>query len=444
MSTLQRLVATHPAHGVGSGAQAPWLAAMREASLVSFERLDFPTTRLEEWKYTSTRRLSKLEWTHQVEAPQQAEVDRAQALLDAMPLADVEHLLVFLNGRFHAGLSRQGKLPEGCVFSPLAQVLGEGGQGLEQRLGRHLDHESQAFTALNTAFLQDGLFLSLPRGAVVEQPIHVAFVSLAGRGPVVCHPRSLVTLADNARAQLVEMSLGEDEEGVFTNSITEVELGPGAHLGHHLWHMGGAYRVGRVQATLKADSHLSSHSFWLGGDFSRQDVDLTFSAPGASCQVDGLYVLGESQHVDNHTSIHHIEPHCTSRELFKGVLGGQSRGVFNGKVVFHQDAQKSDAQQSNHNLLLSDTAHVDTKPQLEIFADDVRASHGTTVGQLDEQALFYLRSRGIDSETAGQILTGAFVSDVIDAVGHEGLRAKVDTLVRHRLAQILSSAGRDA
>jgi Fe-S cluster assembly protein SufD len=400
---IQALLASH------GGDESGWLGALRAEARGHFETLGFPTTRAEDWKYTSTRSLREAGLVHDTGV---VDVKQVAAAIDGLDLPSGAGRLVLYNGRLVQELSDVEGLPNGVTALPLA--LATEVPGFREHLGSGLNVSTEPFTALNQAFLQDGLYLSLASGVELAEPLVLVHVARGGDKAVLSNPRNLVVLGDNARGALLEVDLGEGT--TCTNTLTEVILGTGAYLEHHRWQLGdaGTHHVGRTEVRQGRDSDYRAHTLSLGKGWVRNDVVVGLDAPGASCNLRGLYLTGAGQHVDNHTTIHHWAAHCTSRELYKGVLSGKSRGVFNGRIVVHRDAQKSDSDQGNHNLLLSEAARVDTKPQLEIFADDVKAAHGTTVGQLDENAVFYMRSRGISKAAAVRILAGAFAREILD------------------------------
>jgi len=291
--------------------------------------------------------------------------------------------------------------------------------------------EQHAFTALNTAFISDGAFIEIGNDVVVEQPIHLLFIS---SGDSISHPRNLIVAGRHARASVVESYVSLRENEYFTNAVTEIVVGEGAHIDHYKLQRESesAFHVGTVQARQERNSQLHSFSFAVGGELARTNVYTSLEGDAATCTLNGLYLTDGTQHIDNQTSIEHIAPNCPSHELYKGVLDGRSHGVFNGKVYVHPEAQKTDGKQSNNNLLLSPNARVDTKPQLEIFADDVKCTHGATVGRLDELAMFYLNSRGIGPETARMLLTYAFAADVIETIELEPLKTELEKIVLAR------------
>lgn len=406
------------------------LTALRERGLARFTESGYPTTRLEDWKYTNLAPLTR----------QTFRLGGADAASAAAPLATRAGLdgaiqLVFVNGHFAADLSTLAALPNGVVVASLADAVHSHGALIEPHLGQHaaFDQADASLAALNTAFIRDGVFIHAPAGAVVETPIHCLFVSLTANGATVTHPRTLIVAGENSRLTVIEQYVGDG--AYWTNAVTEAVVGPGANLAHYRVQREDerAYHIGVVSAAQAADSRFASHAVSLGAGLARNDVTTRLDAPGAACTFDGLYLAHGAQHVDHHTTIDHREPRGTSRELYKGIMDGRATGVFNGKVFVRPQAQQSDAQQMNKNLLLSDDAQIETKPQLEIFADDVKCSHGATIGQLDDNGIFYLRARGIDAPTARQMLIFAFANELVDRIEVAPLRDHLTRELEQRL-----------
>lgn len=401
-------------------AGADWLGTLRERALKSFESSGFPSTRQERWKYTSTKALQQLSFA--VEAGRGLGAsDIAAHTLEA---AAVE--LVFVNGSYRSDLSRA---QEGLEVEVLAfgRALESHGGIMESILGSLATFEGEpdrSFTALNTAFVGDGALVHVRRGQHLEGVIHLLYVQDSAGSPCTSHPRNLIVLEENCEAAVLESFVSVGDKESFTNAVTEVKLGAGARLEHLVWgdESQSSFHVGRTEISLARDASYSATSLWFGGRWTRNDVDVRFEGPGSECVLNGLYIGGGNQHIDNHTSIEHMVPNCQSRQLYKGVLGGSAKAVFNGRVHIHPDAQRTDSAMSNRNLLLTERASVNTKPELEIYADDVKASHGTTVGQLEDQAIFYLRTRGIPQKQAERILTTAFAVDVLSELRTESMR----------------------
>jgi Fe-S cluster assembly protein SufD len=425
-----------------------WVHQIRKAAISGFAELGFPTTQHEEWKYTSVAPI--------VKAPFRPADDEPDGLTkESLSLHTLEQAacvqLVFVNGRYSPALSSLGSLPEGVKAGSLATALSADPAAVEPHLARHAGYHAHPFVALNTAFIQDGAFVSIPGqgGREADPPAVVStFVRRATTGPLrrgsgrprqarkaVSHLWNLILAGDNSQAMIVETYIGLNNVLYVTNVVTEIVAGESAVVAHYKLQRESeeAFHISTVQASLSHSSNFSSHSIDLGGALVRNDVNAVLDGQGIECTLDGLYMVAGRQHVDNHTRIDHVKPHCSSRELYKGVLGGKSKGVFNGKIYVHKDAQKTDAKQTNKNLLLSEDAVINTKPQLEIYADDVKCTHGTTIGQLDQEAIFYLRSRGIDLEAARGLLTYAFASEMIGRIKVEPVRAQLEHLLLARL-----------
>jgi Fe-S cluster assembly protein SufD len=318
----------------------------------------------------------------------------------------------------------------------MGEALAHDGRGLEEHLTRVAGPDQNVFADLNAAFVEDGACVFIEPGRREAAPIHLVFLSTNPAGdPTVSHPRVLVVAGRGSQAQIVESYGGPDGEACFTNAVTEVVVGDGAVLGHTKLQREGlsAFHVATLAATLGRDARFSSHAISLGGALVRNDINVVFDAEGGECVLNGLFMATGTQHVDNHTRIDHAKPHGSSRELYKGILDGRARGVFDGKILVRRGAQKTDAHQTNRNLLLSKEALVDSTPALEILADDVKCKHGSTTGQLDAAALFYLRSRGIGEAAARSLLTYAFASDVVRQIPVEAIRASLDRHLRSQL-----------
>jgi Fe-S cluster assembly protein SufD len=345
--------------------------------------------------------------------------------------------LVFVNGHYNPGISFLAGLPKGVTATRLAKALAAGTPALEQHLARYADSQSSAFTALNTALMQDGGFIEIPKGMVVEKPIYLMYVSTVDGGPTLSSPRTLILAGRESQATIIEGHIGLGEGTYFSNAVTEIVADESAVVEYSKLHQesGAASHVGTVRVEQARASNVTTHSFSFGGALIREDLNVVLNGEGAEAQLNGLYLTTARQRIDHHTTLDHAQPHCASRELYKGVLDGHSAGVFNGRVIVRKDAQKTDSKQSNKNLLLSEDAVINTKPQLEIFADDVKCTHGATIGQVDLEAIFYLRSRGIGISEAHKILTFAFANDVIDRVKFSPLRDRLRDALFQSLAK---------
>ncbi len=412
------------------GRQLPWLKWAREEALASFAATAFPTARQEDWKYTSVTAIERVRFV--ATAPRSNGVTAAQIASLSIPDA---YLLVFVNGRCQPQLSRLDGLPAGVTIASLAEVIERQPERLEALLTRAAQHCASGFAALNAAFMADGAFVHLAPGAALEQPIHLLFI--ATEPNLAIQPRNVFLAEEGSHASVIEHYVAADGLAYLTNALTDIVLGRGARFEHHRLQQESleAYQVAGVNVDQRQASRFTSNSFALGGALARVDINVGLNAEGAECTLNGLYLSGGRQHVDHHTRIDHAQPRGVSRELYKGVLDGTSRAVFNGKVIVHPNAQQSDAQQSNRNLLLSESAEVDTKPQLEIYADDVKCSHGATVGQLDPDQIFYLRCRGVDDAAARALLTFAFADEVISRLSVVPLRKRLQTLLLGRLPE---------
>ena len=406
-----------------------WLHPIRSAAIDRFAELGFPTLDDEEWRFTNVSPLTRVPF----QAATRFDLDAATArkLNDLLFDAGPGSRLVFVNGRYSAALSTPGRLPQGVVAGSLAAALEGTPDQVKPHLARYASFQENAFVALNTAFLRDGAFVSIPKGKVIKEPIHLVFVAIPGAEPTVAHSRSLILAGVNSQATVVESYIGLEEAAYFTNAVTEIVAAENAVLDHYKVQQESrrAFHISTTQVRQDRASNFRSHAITLGGGLVRNDINAFLAAPGGECTLNGLYLAGGKQHVDNHTRIDHAQPHCTSHELYKGILDGQAHGVFNGKIYVHQDAQKTDAKQTNKTLLLSEDAVIDTKPQLEIFADDVKCTHGATIGQLAGEAIFYLRSRGIGRDQARSLLTFAFANDIIGRVKVAPIRARLEEML---------------
>jgi Fe-S cluster assembly protein SufD len=405
--------------GATAGAPA-WLTRLRETAINRFYELDFPTTELEDWRFTDVTPIAETAFRRAGPPPR---VELQSGITDG-PLRACQ--LAFVNGAFAPQVSSVLGLPEGVRACALADLLQVDPAAAEPHLGKVAPAGQNAFLALNGALFRDGAFIHVPRGCVVPEPIHLLFVSAGEGEPSVVFPRVLVVLEEGAEATIVESYVSQGAGVYFTNAATEIVLGPGAVAGHYKLQRESvqAFHVATIAARQAKRSTFASHSIALGGAIARNDIASTL-CEGADCTLNGLYEATGRQLVDHHTTIDHAEPHGTSRQLYKGVMSGHAHGVFNGKVVVRPHAQKTDATQSNKNLLLSADATIDTKPELLIFANDVKCKHGATIGQLDADVLYYLRSRGIGEDAARRLLVHAFSSEILDQIRKDSVRAQL-------------------
>jgi Fe-S cluster assembly protein SufD len=398
------------------GAAAPVaVRTLRLSAITRFETLGFPTTRNEDWHFTSVTPIADARFAPL--AKPSGTVTAAQ--LAPFNFAECDwRTLVFVNGRFNAALSSGGALPDGVRVLPLAQAFDELPMLVEQHLGRIASFDAHTFTALNTAFINDGAVVHVAKDVEVARPIHLLFVSDASATQGTAHPRNLIVLDARAKVTVIESYAGLADGAYFTNAVTEASIADGATLTHLKLQRESAqaFHVGTLDVRQARASHLFSFSFATGAALSRTNIYTALHGEGCGATLNGLYLGDRDQHIDHQTRIEHFEPNCYSRELYKGILDGAAHGVFNGKVYVHPEAQKTDGKQTNNTLLLSEKAQIDTKPQLEIFADDVKCTHGATVGRLDETSLFYMKSRGINARTARELLTYAFAADVLETI----------------------------
>jgi Fe-S cluster assembly protein SufD len=412
------------------GARLPWLRHTRAVAFERFAELGFPTLRDEDWKYTSVATLEKRTFKFVPESFNGVSTDQVGELALA-----ASHLLVFVNGRHAPGLSRLGRLPRGAEVGSLAVAVADHPDRFEALLTRDAEAPVNGFTALNAAFWADGAHIDLAAGCALDEPIHLLFITTDA--DLAVQPRNIIRAGAGSRVEVIEHYVGADNAAYFTNAVTQIQADAGATVVHTKLQQESLHgqHVADIRAEQGQGSRFTSQSFALGGLLSRNDIGTRLDAPGCEATLIGLYMAGGRQHMDHHTRIDHLQPRGTSREFYKGVLDGAARAVFNGRVIVHADAQKTDAQQSNRNLLLSDDAEVDTKPQLEIYADDVKCSHGATVGQLDAEQIYYLRSRGMDDASARALLTFAFAEDVASRVSCVPLRSRLEQLLRGRLPE---------
>ena len=416
-----------------------WLQDLRERAAVRFTALGFPTVRDEEWRFTNPAPITSAEFV-----PADPSIPITPAQLDAFPFGNALHRVVVVNGRFAAELSRLKGLPAGVrVGSLAAHVAGDlqaDSEFVQRYLGQLADVTDRAFAALNTAHVDDGAYVYIPDGVVFRDPIQLLFVSSnAGAAATVSYPRCLIVVGDRSEVRIVETYVGT-ESVYFTNAVTEVSVGEDAILDHYKVQQESvlASHVASMHVHAARNANFSSHSFSLGGKFVRNDALARLDGEGAEVTLNGLYLADGDRLVDNHTLIDHASAHCPSHEIYKGILGGRARAIFNGKIIVQPDAQKTNAKQTNRALLLSNDALINTKPQLEIFADDVKCTHGAAIGQLDDEAIFYLRTRGLTFAEARDMLIHAFAGEVLDRVQIEPLKAAIESELFAQLARDLA------
>jgi Fe-S cluster assembly protein SufD len=430
------LVAARPQSG------PRWLQDLRERGASRFSAMGFPTVRDEEWRFTNISQVTNTQFR-----PADADAPLTDHQLGGLLYADAPYRIVIVNGRFRSELSRTQGLPGGVRAGSLARSINselEAESEIVQRyLGQLADLGARAFDALNTARLDDGAFVYVSDGTILEEPLQVMFVSTGSSGshPTIHHPRFLLVVGNNSHVRLVETHVGTT--GVyFANALTEVFVGENAVVDHYKVQEESrdAFHIASMHVHALRSASFSSHSFTLGGKVVRNDVVSILDGEGAECTLNGLYLADGERLVDNHTTIDHAKAHCPSHEIYRGILGGRARAVFNGKIIVRPDAQKTDAKQTNRALLLSDSASINTKPQLEIFADDVKCTHGAAIGQIDEDAIFYLQTRGLTFNEARDMLIHAFAGEILDRVRIDALKRALETELYTQLAKDLAEA----
>jgi Fe-S cluster assembly protein SufD len=433
--TTRAVAETDPAAegllALAPSAPAPaWLVELRRDGAARFRGTGIPDTRVEAWRFTDLKPLRKREFRWSPEpAALSAEAARAMLLAETGGVR-----LAFVNGVYAPALSG-GRLPdEGAVASSLAAALDEREDPVRGLVGSVANLDRHPFAALNTAFVADGAVIRIPPDTTLEAPIHLLFLTAGDGPPRAAYPRVAIELAHGARARVIEEFVGAPEADTFVAPVTEIVVGENASVDHVKLQREGAKTIhlGTVAARLERNARLTGHSLSVGGRLVRTDVDVLLAGEGSECTLNGLYAVAGRQHVDHHTYVDHASPHTVSRQLYKGVLDGKATGVFNGRVLIREGAQRIDASQTNNNLLLSNEALVNTNPELEIFADDVKARHGATIGQIDEEALFYLRSRGIEHAEARRILIQGFAGEMLERVGIEPLRDALAAYLEER------------
>jgi Fe-S cluster assembly protein SufD len=408
-----------------------WLDQIRKGAIARFTQSGFPTMRDEEWRYTNVSSFQNIPFQFKP-ASSVSQVSPAQI----EPFRFDAHwpTLVLVNGKFVPELSQIGKNHKGLYVGGLNQALISNPKLLQAHLSRYAAQD--AFTALNTAFLHDGVLIYLGEGEEIKEPVHLIFVSASGEPNALIQPRNLIVASPKSKATVIESYVAIGSAPYLTNSVTEILVGEEAKLDYYKIEQEAenAFHIGTIQAELERTASFHSVSLSLGARLSRHNLNVRLHAEGAACDLNGLYLGKDEQHMDHHAFVDHLKPNGRSNQLYKGVLSGESSGVFSGKIFVRKDAQKTDAHQNNKNLLLSDKATVDTRPQLEILADDVKCTHGAAAGQLDEDAIFYLKARGIGPQTARRILCHGFVKEVIDQIKVDAVREELNQVILERFS----------
>ena len=411
----------------------PWLRKLRQDAFAGFCEVGFPTTHDEDWRFTNVSAIAQTAFR----LTRNRRVRLSQQELEPYRVAGVACQLVFVNGHFARELSLLGKLLNGVKVSSLAGEISSNPGAIEPHLGCYLNFRRDAFCALNTAFVEDGAFVHIPRSTLVEEPICLLFVSTADDAPSMSHPRNLIVAEEDSQGTFVEDYVSLGGGAVFSNTVTELVAGDNTVLSHYMIEREHrqAFNISTLRIQQGRSANVVSHSVLLGGALVRNNVHPVLAGEGGECLINGLFIGNGHQHLDNYMLVEHASPRCASRQFYNGILDGHAHGVFHGRIIVHKDAQKTDAKQTNRNLLLSDDAQIDTKPQLEIYADDVKCTHGATIGQIEGDALFYLRSRGIDELSARKLLLFAFASECLDRMKQGPIRKHVEGLINHCLFQ---------
>jgi len=416
--------------------QPSWMTSMRRAGMERFSEVGFPTLHDEDWRFTNVAPIARLPFKPVFQFAPPALTPQAVAgfTFGGLPASR----LVFVNGHYAAELSSLHEQPPGVIVSSLAAALATDSAAIEKHLVRRAPEEDGAFAALNAAFFQDGAFIQVPAGQTVPAPIHLLFIATAEETGSTWHPRNLIVAGEGSRLTVLESYVSTVDAPYFTNAVTDMILGAGAAVEHCKFQdeSPAAFHIAGVRAQLGPGCNFISHSIATGGRLSRNNIRTHLGGEGVECILNGLYLTRGDQLADHHMVVEHAQPHCNSHEYYNGILDGRSKGVFHGRILVRQAAQKTDAKQTNKNLLLSDDATVDTKPQLEIYADDVKCTHGATIGQLNEESIFYLRARGLGAETARHMLIHAFAGEIIERVRYAPAREELDKLVWERLEAI--------
>jgi Fe-S cluster assembly protein SufD len=415
-----------------------WLETLRGDAMARFERVGFPAQKSEAWRHTNISPIVKTQW----------------ALADAGTMSGAAELvarftfgseavaeLVFVNGHYHAELSNLGTLPRGARVMSLAEAVMQEGDWVQKHLGGYASVEANPFVALNTGLIADGAYVHLPAGVTIDQPIHLLLISTGAEKPAASHPRVLVAAEENVKATIVESYVGSEGQTYFTNAVTEIFCGANSHIDHCRLQQEStsAYHVSTMQVDLQRSATFVSHACTIGGKITRNDLNCVMNGEHAYATLNGLVMIGGDQHCDNHTLLRHEKANCPSHELYKHVLDGRASAVFKGQIFVQKDAQKTDSKQTSKTLLLSDEAYMNSQPALEIYADDVKCTHGSTTGPVDEDMVFYLRTRGVGLQAARHLLTYAFAADVTRRIKVEPVRRRIEDYMaaRHGLPQDL-------
>lgn len=421
-----------------SDTQPAWIRSLRRDAFIRFCEVGFPTIKDEDWRFTSVASISGESFSR----PESGRTSLTLEDVQPFMIPGAACVLVFVDGRFRAELSATESLLTGVVAGSLADAIANSPAMLEAHLGRYLNIQRDAFCSLNTALFEDGAYVRIARGTVLEAPVHLLFMSTAAGIPGMAHPRNLLVAESDTQINLVEEHVSLGSGVFFSNVVTELLAAENAVVSHHMIERESrnTLHVSTLRVQQDRNANVSSHSVLIGGALVRNNIHPVLAGEGGECLINGLFLGDDRQHMDNYMLVEHASPHCNSRQFYNGILDGHAHGVFHGRIIVHQDAQKTNAKQTNRNLLLSDSAQIDTKPQLEIYADDVKCTHGATIGQIDEGALFYLRSRGIDEQAARGLLLFAFAGECLGRIKSGPIRKHIEQIVFQFLPTGIRSA----
>lgn len=401
------------------------ISELRKNAIGRFAELGFPTVRDEDWRFTNIGPISKGKFRINGKS---SDID--PEIVKSFVFNDLEtYLLVFVNGKFEAELSDIKDIPDGVTISSLSVAKDESRELLSENIGKFLNFETEAFNALNTSFFEDGIFINVPDSVSVDKPVHALYINHDDEQSLV-NPRNLIMIGSNCNLKVIEHYVSTSDAAYLSNVVSEVYVGENSELEHYLLEFESrkAFNISTLRVQQEKFSNIKSHSVLFGGAIVRNNVHPVLAGEGGNSLINGLYMSNGRQHMDNFMRVEHASAHCDSRQIYNGVLDETSRGVFHGRIIVHEGAVKTDAKQTNRNLLLTDTAQIDTKPQLEIYNDDVKCTHGATIGQMDENAIFYLQSRGIPKKEAKTIMVKGFTGESFSNMSLDPLRNYLEKL----------------
>ena len=425
-NTIESLIANTPTDA------SDWLGILRAKAAHNFAQIGLPTSKHEDWRFTNINPIRKTNFTPANGQATFSSTDIKQFLFDDLDAINI----VFVNGHFDPGLSHLTELQDGVRLVSLAAANAGQCPNVEKHLGKYAQIDDQAFTAANTAMIHDGVYMRIKKGTTVEKPIHIINISVANDEPIITHPRTLIIAEPNTNATIIEDYVSLSDDVYLTNAVTEIVVQDNADITHYMLERESknAFNISSLFVNQKRDSRFTSHSVLLGGHIVRNNINPVLDGENCYSVLNGVYVIQDNQIADNHMQVVHAKPHCDSRQYYNGIMNDQSKGVFRGRIIVKQDAQQTDAKQSNQNLLLSDDASVNTDPQLEIYADDVKCTHGATIGQLDKDQIFYLQARGIPAIQARAMVIQAFAAENLERMNLEPIRNYLQEKLLARLA----------